>query len=617
MPPLRFRVVEPLVSEQEEARAVSSDEPCRELAIVRFRLFGILLPEQGDRVAARVAALPGVEAASLDFVAQVLRVEYLPGTLEPPGIQRMLREMGVEAGPALMEDGLSAGFSRTDWTWAVWVGLLGASVLGLWVWPEVWGDWSRVERTLLVVGEFLATSLGLMIAASKLRANLMSELRTATVSGCSFLMLVAGAMYGLSVVQFVSGTPPQFYLAGQAELLLSLWWLVDVLVRYRSHRHVRAVESVLPATAMVKRRGNFFLVPWSDVRPGDEVRAGEGGRVALDATVCSGGATCGATFPQSRVLEAVPGQMVWAGTVVESGHLVLRGEHQKPRRAVALDLKGVTTAARATQVPGDWIRQMVERFGAWVALALGFAGLVLANGSGFQAHDPVEAFVAFVLSLPFPVYQDLRDLAVRTTITGLLVKRIVVLRPDLLVRLWRRRLFVVVDGRKISQAVLASLVSRRHLLSRREVLIWLGSAEEVPPELVPRVLAVPGADEAAEAIRGRVASGQRYVVLTDIETARVMDLKDATHLVSDARWAERSGGEVAARLVELPLTEAPGVLTAIRSMRRGLAVNTWVLALLTPLALWLYLTNPIVTPLWVAGMTYGTAVLVKLLAASR
>lgn len=616
-PPLRFKVLEPLLGQEEMDAADGGDEACRDLSVARFRVFGILLPEQGDRLAARVAAAPGIEAAQLDFVAQVLRVEYLPGTVDAAGIQRLLRELGVEAGPALADDGLAESLRKVDWDWAVWVGLLGIAVLGLWILPEVWGSWSRVERTLLAVGEFVASSLGLMVAGSKLRANLKSELRTATLSGCSFLLVVAGALYVLSVLQFVSGSAPQFHLAGQALLMLALWWLVDVFVRQHSYRHVRHVEGVLPATALVKRRGNYFHVPWNDLQPDDEVRAAEGGRVPLDATVWSGGATCGAAFPQSRVQEVGPGQIVWAGTVVESGSLVLHGEHARPRRAVATELRSVSTAARATQVPGDWVRQKVEHYGAWVAVALGLAGLALWNTHFFESRDGVELFVTFLLCLPFPVYQDLRDLAVRTTMTGLLIRRVVVLRPDLLVRLWRRRLFVVVDGSKVSSEVVAQLGRRHHLLSHREVTIWIGDPEQVPPELSKRVLAVSGAHEAAEAVLGRVRSGKRYVVLTDIETARRMDLKDATHLISDAFWGERFGGEVAARLVDLPLTQAPVVLSAIRNMRRGLAVGTWVLALVAPLALWIYLTDPTVTPLWVAGITYGTAVFVKLLAASR
>lgn len=613
--PLRLKVADAAAAVDAKGPEQAGEEaPCRELRVVEFRVFGVLLPEQGDRVAERMEELPGVELARTDFVHQVLHVEYLPEVVTPQAIQLHLRTLGFEAGPASgAESGGTERRSRADWGWAAWVLLFGGITLGLWA-GSGWLAVARLEATLVDVGQFLAISLGMVVLGSRLRENIRADVANLTLTGSSYLALVCAFAYAAALYGFVSGGAAPFHLCGGVQVTLALWWLGDLWTRGRAAKYARLVENSMPETGIVRRRGRFYSIPWRYIEPEDDILVSAGGTVPVDSTVVSGAATCGADFPQSRVSEVGPGELLWAGTQVESGSLVLKSEQAQPRRALARDLKTVLTASRATVVPGDGLRQWLERYGGWVALGSGLAALVgCAYGLG-TGRSTTEVLVAFLVAFPFTAFVDVRDLAVRATLTRLLAERTMVLRPDLLFRHRSRPVYLVVHSQRSSLESAVRLASNHRGLGRRVTWLWVGPAEEVPAGLANKVTVVDDDLAAAAYIRGACPKDRRYFVLTDIETARQMDLRHATHFVTEAFWGERFPLEVGARLVESSFADLPPALDKIHQMRRLLALLSLSMLVMTPVSVLVFRFTPEANALWVAAMAYGWALMAKLVA---
>lgn len=155
------------------------------------------------------------------------------------------------------------------------------------------------------------------------------------------------------------------YVAGAVLLtIILIAEFIAALNTDRARASIQALIGAAPQTALVRRAGAERTVPIAQVQPGETVIVRAGERIPVDGTVVSGSAAVNQApiTGESLPVEKVPGEPVFAGTVVDLGALDVRtdtvGGDTLYARIIAL-----VENAEANQAP---VQKLADRVAAWL-----------------------------------------------------------------------------------------------------------------------------------------------------------------------------------------------------------------------------------------------------------
>lgn len=163
--------------------------------------------------------------------------------------------------------------------------------------------------------------------------------------------------------------------------LFSLGTTLQVLTFGRTRNAIRALMDLTPPTATVKRRNQEVTVPVESVQVGEILTIRPGGCVALDGVVVSGisaidqSPITGESIPEDKA----PGDVVFAGTLNQSGFLEVKVTHTANDTTVAKIIH-LVEAAQGSRAPSQ---QWVDKFA--------------------EVYTPIVIFIAITIALIPPL----------------------------------------------------------------------------------------------------------------------------------------------------------------------------------------------------------------------
>ncbi|QBE67394.1 copper-translocating P-type ATPase [Pseudoduganella lutea] len=366
------------------------------------------------RVEKALAAVPGVRSASVNLATETARVETAV-PLPFDTLRAAVENAGYEAGPAVdpaapavpvSEPPATAGGMLRGWLRGANEGLpvllaallsvpLAAPMLlaplGIGWMAAPWLQW------------LLATPVQFLLGARFYRAGW----KAARAGAGNMDLLVAlgtSAAYGLSVYLLLSGHGTHLYFEASSVVitlvLLGKW--LEARAKRQTTSAIRALRTLRPDTARVRRGGHDADVPIATVRTGDMVVVRPGERIAVDGDVVEGmsdvdeALITGESLPVARR----PGDRVTGGAINGAGLLLVRttatGAETTLERIIRL-----VEDAQAAKAP---VQHLVDRVSAvFVPVVLAIAALTLAGwwfATGNLETATINAVTVLVIACP-------------------------------------------------------------------------------------------------------------------------------------------------------------------------------------------------------------------------
>jgi Cd2+/Zn2+-exporting ATPase len=385
---LRYRYETSLVAPDTVAATVE-----RELAGLESRYVHQVLAIEGMDCAdcaatleRGVARLPGVEHAAVNFGAARMTVEFDRAAIGLPAIDRRIRELGYaisapQAAPESERRALRRFLTRRDTLITLTAGVLtlagGIGTLAGVASPAPTLAW--VAAVLLGGVPLLRKGLRSLVATRALDINLL-----------------------MSIAVVGAGALGDWFEAATVVFLFSLGESLEGYAMDRVRRSVRALLSLAPPVALVRRGADELVLPVAEVLPGDQVIVRPGARVPLDGVVISGTSSVDQASLTGESLPVLrePGDPLFAGTLNGAGPLTMQVTRLAGDSSVARIIRLVETA-QAQRAP---VQRLVDRFARVYTPAVIVMAIAIATGPpllGASWNEWVSrALVLLVISCP-------------------------------------------------------------------------------------------------------------------------------------------------------------------------------------------------------------------------
>jgi Cu+-exporting ATPase len=377
--------------------------PKSDLIDLTFRVDGMTCASCVARVEKALKAVPGVASASLNLATERATVRADPDTSRE-SLYAAVEKAGYEAVHA--EETTPAagpGAALPSW-WRVATSALLSLPLILPMLAMPFGkEWALPGWAQLV----LATPVQFWLGARFYKAG-WKALRAGSGNMDLLVALGTSAAYGLSLyllwAQRSHEGMQHLYFESSAVIitlvLLGKW--LEERAKYQTVAAIRALESLRPTTAIVRRDGVDKEVPVADVRHGDIFIVRPGDRVPADGVILDGSShldqslLTGESLPVSKTV----GDALSAGAVNADGVLVAEATAVGGETMLSQIIKMVEDA-QAVKAP---IQRLVDRVSAvfvpvvLVIAALTFVGWGLVYGDWQQAL--LNAVAVMVIACP-------------------------------------------------------------------------------------------------------------------------------------------------------------------------------------------------------------------------
>jgi Cu+-exporting ATPase len=337
------------------------------------------------RVEKAIAAVPGVESASVNLATERATVRLLPGT-PLSAIEVAVRKAGYEphlhdaAAPAedAQQSARAAEYGRLKrdlWIAAVFTLPLFVMEMGSHIVPGV-GHWLHdFDRQSLHIFYFVLASIVQFGPGLRFYGKGIPALLRLSPDMNSLVVLGSTAAWAYStVVTFRPGLMPEgtanVYFEASAVIitLILLGRLLEAKARGRTSAAISKLMGLQPRTARVARAGGFVDVPLDQVLAGDmlEVRPGE--RLAVDGVVVEGSSFVDQSMITGEPVPVATGQgaEVVGGTINKTGSFTYRATKVGADTLLAQIIRMVEQAQGA-KLP---IQTLVDRITAWFVPAV-------------------------------------------------------------------------------------------------------------------------------------------------------------------------------------------------------------------------------------------------------
>lgn len=372
---------------------------------VDLAISGMTCASCAGRVEKALQNVSGVIGASVNLATERARVEFSGGVTDAILISAV-RKAGYDAAlaaPGAAARAIVASGRLPNWWRVAAAALLSFPLVLPMLAMSLGADWALPGWLQLA----LATPVQFWLGARFYKAG-WKAFRAGTGNMDLLVALGTSAAFGLSLyllwVHGADSTMRHLYFESSAVIitlvLLGKW--LEERAKFQTVAAIRALESLRPSMAIVRRNGVDQEVPVADVRHGDLFIVRPGDRVPVDGTITEGGSH----LDQSLLTgESLPvwkgvGDTLTAGAVNAEGVLVGQATAVGGETMLARIIKMVEDA-QAVKAP---IQRLVDRVSAvFVPVVLAIAGLTLigwglANGDWQQAL--LNAVAVMVIACP-------------------------------------------------------------------------------------------------------------------------------------------------------------------------------------------------------------------------
>ncbi|MFD2367873.1 heavy metal translocating P-type ATPase [Pseudoduganella sp. GCM10020061] len=346
------------------------------------------------RVEKALLKVPGVTGATVNLATEKAGVRTA-GDVAPEALAAAVRAAGYEAREAAAPSAAPAGAPARRSVLPSWWPVAAAALLSLpLVAPMIlalFGVDLQLDPWLQLA---LATPVQFWLGARFYRSG-WKALRARTGNMDLLVAIGTSAAYGLSVYLMFAGGHAMQHLYFESSAVVITLVLLGKWLEARAKRQtveaIRALESLRPDQATVRRGGVDIVVPIADVRTGDLVVIRPGERVPVDGVVTEGHShvdqslLTGESLPVSRA----PGDTLAGGAINAEGVLVMQASAVGADTMLAHIIRMVEDA-QAAKAP---IQRQVDRVSAvFVPVVLGIS-LVTLLGWGLVTGDWQQAIL--------------------------------------------------------------------------------------------------------------------------------------------------------------------------------------------------------------------------------
>ncbi len=373
----------------------SHAQPARERA--EFTLPGALrtLPTNTAQAEAQLAAVPGVDAAEVNFGAERAVLTYDPTLADPERLAAAVREVtGYDArlrpdpGSAGTEDAEAAARQAEvrDLRWRVGLGaVLTAPVLYA-AMVASFGDPALVPDVLENPWVQLVLTLPVMLVVGwPIHRTGLFALRNRSADMNTLISLGTIAAFGYSVAATAAPAllPEQVrevYYEVVAFILtvILLGRLIEARARAGTGDAIRSLVELAPRTARVLRGGAEAEIPVDQVVPGDELLVRPGEKVPVDGIVVRGRSTLDESMVtgESVPVEKGEGDEVIGATINTTGAFTLRATKVGADTMLAQIVKLVQEAS-SSKAPIQRLADLVAGYFVPAVLGIAIAAFVV------------------------------------------------------------------------------------------------------------------------------------------------------------------------------------------------------------------------------------------------
>ncbi|MEN3363622.1 MAG: P-type Cu+ transporter [Burkholderiales bacterium] len=377
-------------------------KPARFATDLTFKVDGMTCASCVSRVEKALQKVPGVAEASVNLATEKAQVRST-GIVTPEALIAAIQKAGYEAAIATEAKPAAEKGALPDW-WPVAASALLSLPLVLPMLAMPFGKDSALPGWAQLI---LATPVQFWLGARFYKAG-WKALRAGTGNMDLLVALGTSAAYGLSIYLLWAHREhemsPHLYFETSAVVitLVLLGKYLEARAKYQTVAAIRALESLRPTTAIVRRDGVEKEVPVTEVRVGDVVIAKPGDRVPVDGVVIDGHShldeslLTGESLPVAKTV----GDPVTGGAVNADGVLVIQATAVGGATMLSQIIRLVEDA-QAVKAP---IQRLVDRVSAvfvpvvLVISALTFIGWGLLTGDWQQAL--LNAVAVMVIACP-------------------------------------------------------------------------------------------------------------------------------------------------------------------------------------------------------------------------
>ena len=324
---------------------------------LRLRIGGMHCVNCAGRIEKELAALDGVEQATINFASETLHVDYQAATISPEMIAARVSGLGYTA--SSLESASTAGEeARRDLYWLLFSALLTTPVVLLMFRGGHEGTGLWISATLATIVQF---SAGLTFYSGAWNA-----LRNRSTNMDVLVALGISAAWGYSLLALFGLLGPHAHNFFETGAMLITFircgkWL-EARARGRASRALRELLTLQPDTARLLRDGVESEVPTRTLQVGDLILVKPGERIAVDGVIVSGeGAIDEAMLTgEAAPVAKGPGERVSGATINRSGLLTIRATAVGAGTVLARIVRMVEDA-QADKAP---IQRLVDRVSA-------------------------------------------------------------------------------------------------------------------------------------------------------------------------------------------------------------------------------------------------------------
>jgi len=357
------------------------------------------------RVERALAAVPGVELATVNLATRQARVRYNPGLTGPAALTQVVKDAGYEVEGVSKEQRAPRSpeaevreFRRR---------FLLALGLSLPVWlamiPPLPTALGLSHRALTFILLLFATPV-MFYSGAPFFAGAFKAARHLSTNMDTLVALGTSAAYFYSV--WATFFPGAIAAAGHAPavyydtavmiitfILLGRW--LEARSRGRASEALRRLFALAPPTARVRRGDQEQEVPLSEVAAGDLVVVRPGEKIPVDGIVAEGASSVDESMLTGESLPAPkePGAEVWGATLNQRGFLVFTAT-RVGRDMVLSQIIRLVEEAQSSKAP---IQRLVDKVASiFVPVVM---GLALLTFLGWFSWGPPPTFTRAMISM--------------------------------------------------------------------------------------------------------------------------------------------------------------------------------------------------------------------------
>ena len=355
---------------------------------IRLPIEGMTCASCVSRVERALQRVPGVAKAEVNLATETATVALTDGA-SAESLVAAVRDAGYEA---RLAPATATSADRSWWRVAASAALTAPLILAMLV-DAVLPPWLQLA---------LATPVQFVLGARFYKGG-WKALRAGTGNMDLLVALGTTAAYGLSLYLLMQGVHHLYFEAGAAVITLVLLgkWLEARAKRQTSHA-IRALQSLRPETARVRRAGAEVEVALAQVRIGDVLVVRPGERIPADGEIIEGRTHADESMLTGESLPVAkePGSSVTGGALNAEGLITVRVTAVGAQSVLARIIE-LVESAQAKKAP---IQRLVDRVSAvFVPVVLAIAGATLLSwgiASGDWEQALLNAVAVLVIACP-------------------------------------------------------------------------------------------------------------------------------------------------------------------------------------------------------------------------